>query len=171
MEIALALVQLERTPALLDAWLRGLDREWLERPERDGGWSVRDVLGHLVHGERTDWITRANHILEGRGDEPFQPFDREAMTRGPREPTPALLDSFRVLRSGNLQRLRSVTLDRRHLDLPGLHPDLGPVTLEQLLATWVVHDQSHIAQIARFLARPLTDAVGPWRAYLPMLDR
>ncbi len=170
MELSLALAQLERTPGVLDRWLRDLDGGWLEQPERPDGWSVRDVVGHLVHGERTDWINRANHILAGKHDEPFEPFDREAMRRTPAQPVPELLDTFASLRRRNLEELAQHDLAGL-LELPGLHPDLGPVTLGQLLATWVVHDQSHIAQIARFLARPLTEAVGPWRAYLPMLDR
>lgn len=163
---------LSRTPPLLDGWLRELPEPWIHDDEGPDTWSPFDVVGHLIHGEKTDWIGRLEQILEGRGDEPFEPFDRFAMLRESRgKSLSQLLDEFAALRSRNLQRLRELSPGEDELDLPGLHPELGPVTARQLLATWVAHDLSHVAQIARVMAKGYRDQVGPWREYLPILDR
>jgi len=166
-----ALPLLERTPATLRALLDGLPDAWVTAHEGPGTWSAYDVVGHLIHGERTDWIVRTEHILQHGAALPFQPFDREAMLHSTPEPLADLLDAFATLRHANLAKLRALELSSADLDLPGLHPALGPVTLGQLLATWVAHDLGHLAQVARVMAKRYRATVGPWRAYLPILDR
>lgn len=161
---------LERTPAVLDSMLRALPSTWTESDEGESTWSPRVVLGHLIHGERTDWVPRARLILAQGQNRKFEPFDRFAQLRTSRERTVAeLLDEFARMRTDNLGMLRGWRLTRTELLLEGEHPELGVVTLEQLLSTWVAHDLGHIAQIARVMARQYRDAVGPWRAYLPIL--
>ena len=126
----------------------------------------------LIQGERTDWITRTEHILARGADLPFVPFDREAMLRdGTGRSLAELLDTFATLRTSSLARLAALRLTPADLDRPGLHPALGPVTLGQLLATWVAHDLGHLAQIARVLGKRYRETVGPWREFLPFLDR
>jgi hypothetical protein len=135
-------------------------------------WSPFDVVGHLIHGERTDWMERVELILAHGDSRPFIPFDRFAQFKASHgKSLTELLDTFAELRDSNLARLQS--LDLRHEDFvrPGRHPELGRVTLGQLLATWVVHDLNHLGQIARVMGRQYTDAVGPWVEYLPMLTR
>ena len=167
-----AVGQLRRTPDVLRAWLPALPEAWLHATEGPETWSPFDVVGHLVHGERTDWLARTEHILAGHEDVPFAPFDRFAMFEASRGRTlDDLLDAFAGLRAENLARLEGLGLTEADLDRRGLHPALGPVTLRQLLATWVVHDLSHLAQIARVLAKQYRDEVGPWTAYLPLLTR
>jgi DinB superfamily len=166
---------LERTPALLDAWLRGLDDAWLDlRTEGPESFSPRDVLGHLIGGERTDWLSRARIILEHGESRTFDPFDRFAFTRELAGKSAAdLLDEFAHLRAANLAALRRLNLSATDMARQGRHPDasFGPVTLGQLLATWVVHDLSHVAQVARVMGKRYAGDVGPWQAYLPMLTR
>ena len=160
---------LERTPATLTALLDGLPQIWVTATEGAGTWSPYDVIGHLIHGERTDWIPRARHILNG-DPRPFEPFDREAQfsaSRGYR--IGELLSTFAELRRESLETLRGFALTDSDLDLLGVHPALGEVTLGQLLTTWVVHDLDHIGQIARTMARECVDAVGPWEQYLSIL--
>lgn len=159
---------LARTPASLTAMLSGLPESWLRATEGEGTWSPHDVIGHLVHAERTDWMTRARHI-RARDARPFVPFDRTAQLRGADETLDERLDEFARLRREHLAELASWRLTASDLDLPGLHPELGPVTLGQLLATWVVHDLDHVAQIARTMAKRYGGAVGPWSAYLGIL--
>jgi hypothetical protein len=167
-----ALAILARTPATLDAWLRDLPETWSQVNEGGDSWSPFDVLGHLVHGERTDWIPRARIILEHGPARTFAPFDHLGHRSASRGRTlPELLDEFATLRAASLDALRSLALGAADLTRAGRHPDLGIVTLEQLLATWVVHDLGHLGQIARVLAKQYAEAVGPWRAYLPVLDR
>lgn len=161
---------LERTPAVLDRWLRGLDAVWLEATEGPETWSPFDIVGHLVHGERTDWMGRARRILEHGPDRPFEPFDRFAQFEDSRGKSIGdLLDEFARLRTENLTALRALGLSEDRFDLEGTHPALGSVTLGQLLATWVVHDLGHIAQIARVMAKVNREEVGAWREYLPIL--
>jgi hypothetical protein len=160
---------LQRTPAVLDSMLRGLPDPLVHAREGPDSWSPFDIVGHLIHGERTDWIPRVEHLMRFGLKKAFTPFDRFAQFEASRGQTlPQLLDTFAELRSVNLDRLPGL-LQNQDLTRGGLHPELGPVTLQQLLATWVVHDLNHLAQTARVLGRQYTDAVGPWRAYLPML--
>lgn len=162
---------LSRTPAVLDAWLRGLPDGWITAHEGDGTWSPFDVMGHLIHGERTDWMGRARMILEHGESRIFEPFDRFAQFRESEGKTlPQLLDEFATLRRQNLADLAALNLTEADLDRRGRHPAFGTVTLRQLLATWVAHDLDHISQIARVLARQYTDEVGPWQAYLRIIN-
>ncbi|WP_420125135.1 DinB family protein [Longimicrobium sp.] len=163
---------LERTPQVLRAMLEDLPPEWIHAVEGAGTWSPFAIVGHLVHGERANWIPRARMILEHGSGRTFAPFDREAQFRDSAGRTlTELLDEFAQLRTENLATLASWRLDGQKLRLEGLHPEFGRVTLGQLLATWVAHDLGHIAQVARVMARQNREAVGPWRAYLPVLDR
>lgn len=161
---------LERTPRLLDAWLRGLPAPWLETDEGPDTFSPYAVVGHLICGERTDWIQRVRRILEHGEGLAFEPFDRFAHQRAPRRPIEALLDEFTQLRGANLVALRALSLTTDDLARRGRHPDFGTVTLGQLLSTWVAHDLSHLGQIARVMAKRYGDAVGPWRQYLRILS-
>ena len=161
---------LERTPGALRSLLKGLREEWTLANEGAETWSPYDVIGHLIHGERTDWIPRARIILIEGGDHSFEPFDRFATFRESQgKSLSELLETFAVLRQENLEMLRSFRLTENDLVKTGIHPEFGIVTLEQLLATWVVHDLSHVAQIAEVMARQYRQAVGPWKAYLPIL--
>jgi hypothetical protein len=161
---------LERTPAVLRAMLAGLPDEWVRATDGPETWSAFDVVGHLIHGEKTDWIPRVRHILEKGESVPFAPFDREAMFEASRGKTvDALLDEFATLRAGNVSSLQKLALTPADLARRGTHPELGTVTLEQQLATWTAHDLGHIRQIAQTLGRQYRDATGPWRAYLSMM--
>lgn len=160
---------LERTPAVLRVMLEGLPAEWVRATAGPGTWSAYDVVGHLIHGERTDWIPRARHILEKGESEPFPPFDREAMfTASAGKTLVELLERFEELRAENVAALRALHLGAADLARTGIHPGLGRVTLGQHLATWVVHDLGHLRQIAETMARGYGDAIGPWRAYFSM---
>jgi len=164
-----ALAVLDRTPATLSALLSGLSLGWVLATEGEGSWSPFDVLGHLIHGERTDWIPRARHILAGDA-RPFEPFDRHAMLAESRgKGLDELLETFARLRAENLAELRAMKLSPVDLERTGPHPELGAVTLRQLLATWVVHDLDHLGQIARVMAKVYGGEVGPWRAYVSIL--
>lgn len=163
---------LQRTPTVLRSWLENAPDRWVRSAGGDESWSPFDIVGHLVHGENTDWIPRVRHIVNGRGDEPFAPFDRFAqneLSQG--KSMNDLLEEFERLRAANLLVLDAYTLDAHTLALEGTHPEFGTVTLSQLLATWVAHDLSHIAQIARVMAKHYRGAVGPWREYLSIMDR
>lgn len=163
---------LERTPATFRALLAGLPEAWISTDEGPNTFSPFDNVGHLIHGERTDWIPRARVILAQGADRRFEPYDRFAQTRESQgKNIGQLLDEFATLRAENVKTLREWKLSDRELALQGEHPELGPVTLRQLLATWVAHDLGHIAQTTRVMAKQYSDAVGPWRAYLPVLDR
>lgn len=163
---------LERTPAVLDSLLRGTSPAWHAVDEGPDTWSAFDVVGHLVHGEETDWVPRARIILEHGEARPFEPFDRFAqLTRFAGWSLDDLLDRFAELRHESLETVRGWRLTEEQLALPGRHPELGPVTLRQLLATWAVHDLNHLAQISRVMAKRYAEEVGPWRAYLSILNR
>lgn len=165
-----ALPVLRRTPAVLRALLLDLPGPWIEATEGPGTWSPFDVVGHLIHGERTDWVPRVEHLLRHGDAVPFPPFDREAMFAASRGLSLGeLLDTFAGLRAESLARLTALGLTEADLARRGRHPELGVVTLGQHLATWVAHDLSHVAQVARVMARRYGAAVGPWRAYLPIL--
>jgi len=163
---------LERTPATLRAMLAGLPPSWSDATEGPDTWSPYDNIGHLIHGERTDWIPRARIILADEPERRFAPFDRFAQFRESEgKSLGTLLDELASLRADNLATLRSWRLTEAQLALTGEHPALGAVTLRQLLATWVAHDLGHIAQVARVMAKQYREAVGPWREYLPVMDR
>jgi hypothetical protein len=167
-----AITVLERTPGVLLGLLGSQPDGWTRQDEGPGTWSPYDVVGHLIHGERTDWIPRLRVVLQHGTARAFEPFDREAQFRESRDRSlSALLVEFASLRAASLRELRAAGLGEAHWDLRGMHPELGAVTLRNLLATWVVHDLGHVAQVARVMARQYRDEVGPWRAYLPILDR
>ena len=166
-----ARAQLAATPALLDAWLRGLPDDWTHANEGGETWSPFDVVGHLIHGEKTDWLPRLQRILDYGEDQAFDPFDRFAQFEASRGKTLAqLLDEFASRRRASLEQLDQLGLRDADLDRRGRHPALGAVTMRQLLATWVAHDLDHVMQIARVLAYRYRDEVGPWRAYLRVIS-
>ena len=165
-----ALPVLQRTPAVLRALLLDLPRVWTEAREGDGSWSPFDVVGHLIHGERTNWMPRIEHLLRYGEQVAYPPFDREAMFAASAGRSLAeLLDTFAGLRVDSLSRLNALGLTDADLEKRGCHPEFGVVTLGQQLSTWVVHDLGHVRQIVRVMARQYTDAVGPWRAYLSIV--
>lgn len=161
-----------RTPPTINLLLQDLPESWLMTNEGPDTWSPYDVVGHLIHGEETDWIPRARMILEFGESRAFTPFNREAMfEKSKAQSIDDLQDTFARLRAESLQQLEEMNLTPELLEKRGLHPELGPVTLSQLLAAWVVHDLSHIGQIVRVMSKQYSDAVGPWKAYLPVLTR
>jgi hypothetical protein len=161
---------LARTPAALNALLRDLPEEWTYRNEGDDSWTVYDVVGHLVYGERTDWMVRGKMVLEHGESQTFEPFDRLGQIRESQGKSLAeLLDEFARLRSENIAELRSWNLQPTELARRGRHPSFGPVTLSQLLATWATHDLTHLHQISRIMAYQYRDAVGPWSKFLGVL--
>ncbi len=160
---------LARTPAVLDTMLRDLPSPWIEASSGPGDWSPYDVVGHLIAGDKTDWIPRSRIILDG-GVEPFAPFDRFAQEHDSVGRTlPELLDEFAALRRANLEAFDAFDLSPANLRREGKHPAFGTVTLAQLLSTWVAHDLGHIAQIVRAMAGRYREDAGPWTAYLPIL--
>ena len=162
---------LRRTPGVLMQLLKDLPVEWVKNNEGGDTWSPYDVVGHLIHGEETDWMPRARIILKDGEGRSFEPFDRFAQLAKPQgRSLDELLDEFASLRRENLAELARLQLSPQQLLLRGRHPELGPVTLGELLATWVAHDLSHIAQVVRVMCRQYTEAVGPWRQYLPLVD-
>jgi hypothetical protein len=171
-DLASGTAVLERTPKTLRTLLSGLPEEWTAATEGPDTWSPYDVVGHLVHGERTDWIPRAAIILAQGTDRRFAPFDRFAQFRESQGKTLSqLLDEFDALRSGSLATLAGWRLTDEQLALEGIHPEFGPVSLRQLLATWVAHDLGHLTQVTRVMAKQYRDAIGPWRKYLTVMDR
>lgn len=159
------LALLARTPGTLDSLLRGLPDAWVEAREAQNTWTTREVVGHLVLAERTNWVPRARHILEHGESRAFEEFTRyPEFIHADRRTLPSLLDEFATIRRESLQFVGSVR--QADMDLRGQHPALGVVTLRQLLSAWVVHDLDHVMQITRVLARQYTEAVGPWRTYL-----
>jgi hypothetical protein len=166
-----AVALLMRTPTTLDALLRGLPVWWTRGNEGSGTWSAFDVVGHLIHGEETDWIPRVKIILEHGETRAFDKFDREAQFDAAQPQTlEERLDRFASLRRENLRALAELRLSEADLDRTGRHPAFGVVTLRQLLATWVAHDLDHLMQISRVLGRQYGDQVGPWRAYLRVIS-
>jgi uncharacterized damage-inducible protein DinB len=164
--------QLSRTPAVLRAWFTGLQDAWLSADEGPGTFSPREVLAHLIHGERVDWLPRARRILAHGEAQPFEPFERRGfLDEAERWSLDALLAEFERLRAENLAALEEMRLTPSDLARTGMHPGLGRVTLAQLLAAWVVHDLDHAAQIARVMAKRHKAEVGPWVDYLPILTR
>jgi hypothetical protein len=168
--LADAIAVLSRTPATLNALLSGLPNVWVRCDEGKDTWSAFDILGHLICGERTDWIPRARIILENGEARPFDPFDRFAQSRESQDKSlEQLLDEFARLRSENLAALQALNLQPGDLARRGRHPALGAVTLSELLATWAVHDLTHVHQLSRVMAHRYSGAVGPWSAYLGVL--
>jgi DinB superfamily len=162
---------LSRTPAALDALLRDLPEAWTIQAEGENTWNAFDVVGHLIHCERTNWIPRAKTILRSGESRPFEPFDRSGHVRTMQgKPLAQLLDEFARLRADNLGELRAWNLQPADLELRGRHPAFGVVTLSELLATWATHDLTHLHQISRVMAHQYREAVGPWKAYLGVLQ-
>ncbi|AXG69733.1 DinB superfamily protein [Kordia sp. SMS9] len=163
---------LRQTPETLMTMLSSLSDDWLHNNEGEATWSPHAIVGHLIHGEQTDWIVRAKIILSEGNDKTFEPFDRFAQERDSKGKTiHDLLEKFKALRSQNLNELEKLQIMEGDFSKKGVHPDLGEVTLQQLLATWTVHDLGHIAQIARVMAKQYSDEVGPWSAYLGILKK
>ena len=165
-----ALEILRRTPLTLNALLRDLPDTWARVTEGPDTWNARDVVGHLIHGEETDWLPRARVILEHGATRPFEPFDRFAQFEASRgRSLNQLLDEFASARARSLSELASLRLTPDSLTKQGRHPEFGLVTMSQLLSTWTVHDLDHLVQISRVMAKAYGDAVGPWKAYLRVL--
>jgi hypothetical protein len=168
--LADAVAILTRTPAALNALLRGLPDIWTRSNEGPDTWSPYDIIGHLIEGERTDWMPRTRLILEHGESQPFHPFDRFAQLQNSRgKSLDQLLDEFARLRADNLASLQALNLQPQELALRGTHPALGGVTLAELLATWATHDLNHLHQLSRAMAHQYREAVGPWTAYLGVL--
>ena len=171
-DLTTGIAVLERTPHTLRAMLAGLPSTWTDGTEGPETWSPYDIVGHLIHGERTDWIPRAQIILAQGASRRFTPFDRFAQFHESQGKSLAgLLDELARLRAENLVTLAGWRLTDAQLAMEGEHPALGPVTLRQLLAAWVAHDLGHVAQTARVMARQYREAIGPWREYLTIMDR
>jgi hypothetical protein len=162
---------LERTPSALDALLRGLPETWTHAREGEGTWTVFEVVGHLIHGDRTDWMQRARIVMESGEAKTFPPFDRLGQARVIEGKSLAdLLDEFARVRAENLATLEVMHLQPEDLERRGTHPAFGVVTLSELLATWAAHDLTHLHQISRILAYQYRDAVGPWSKYLGVMQ-
>ncbi|MGB0869837.1 MAG: DinB family protein [Flavobacteriales bacterium] len=163
---------LKNTPLVLDAYLSNLSDDWINNNEGDLTWSPYDVLGHLVFGEKTDWMVRIQIILSDSEQKIFEPFDRFAQfSDAPNETMGELIHTFKHLRAENVLKLENLNISETQLKLKGIHPEFGEVTLEQLISTWVVHDLGHIAQISRVMARQYKQEVGPWIEYLGILKK
>lgn len=161
---------LSRTPSVLNALLRDLPEEWTLSNEGEKTWSPYDIVGHLIHGELTDWMPRTKRILESGESRAFDPFDRWAQEQeSAGKPLVQLLDEFAALRGSNLAELRKLNLQTADFSRRGTHPALGVVTLSELLATWAAHDLTHLHQISRVMAYQYRDAVGPWVAYMGVM--
>ncbi len=163
---------LERTPAILESYLKDLSQDWIKKNEGENTWSPYDIIGHLVHGEKTDWIVRLKVILNDSDNKQFEPFDRFAqMSQDTKRPMSELLKEFRDLREMNLSELKALQIVEMDFKRKGIHPELGEVSLAQLISTWVVHDMGHIAQISRVMAKQYKSEVGPWVNYLGILKK
>ncbi len=161
---------LTKTPSVISNLLKDLPETWIKTNEGVDTWSPYDVVGHLIHGEKTDWIPRALIILSENEDKAFVPFDRFAQLKNSSSRTlKQLLAEFEELRAQNIQKLQALSIDEQTLERKGIHPEFGEVTLKQLLATWVVHDLGHINQITRVMAKNYKIEVGPWTKYLAIL--
>lgn len=171
-ELTPAIEILERTPVMLQNWLIGLNRQWIENNYGAETFSPYDVIGHLLHGERTDWMARVEIILEQGESTTFTPWDRYAMrSESQGKSIDQLLNEFALARRNNLEKLKAKNLQASDLLRKGTHPKFGQVTLKQLLATWVTHDLNHVHQIAKCMAWQYRDEIGPWREYVTFIDR
>ena len=170
-DLAKTLEVLERTPGVLKELLSGISNTWVMNNEGGDTWSPYDVIGHLIHGELTDWMGRIGIILGKEDDKKFKTFDRLAQFRESEgKSLQQLLEEFESLRKKNLETLRNLNLTADDLNKTGIHPAFGEVTLKQLLSTWTVHDLSHIAQVTRVMAKQYKEATGPWIQYLRVLQ-
>lgn len=170
-ELTRSIEVLERTPSVLQAMLHGLSDDWILQNEGDDTWSPYDVIGHLIHGEKTDWVPRMEIILSDSTNKTFAPFDRFAQFDESKGKTlRQLLDEFAALRSENIDHLLAKKISEKDLLKTGIHPAFGQVTLSQLLSTWVVHDLNHISQISRVMSKQYKEEVGPWIEYLRVLN-
>ncbi len=166
-----SMLLLEKTPAVLHNLLSELPKSWIIQKDDEETWSAFDIVGHLVHGEITDWIPRTKIILESGKEKSFEPFDRFAQFKESEgKNINQLLDEFKILRSESLNSLREMNLQTEDLQREGIHPEFGAVTLEKLLAAWVVHDLGHLRQIARVLAKNYKAEIGVWEKYLPVVN-
>ena len=170
-ELNEAILMLERTPAVFKTLLSGLPETWTSSNESGDSWSPYDVVGHLIHGEKTDWLVRTKVILQSENKD-FEPFDRFAQFENSQgRSLTQLLGEFQELRKQNLVELKALKLGRGDMNQEGIHPEFGAVRLQQLLSAWVVHDLGHIVQVSRVLAKQYTQAVGPWTKYLTVLGQ
>ena len=171
-DINKAIEILERTPATIEMLLKGISQEWYINNEGMGSWSPYEIVGHLIHGEKTDWIPRTLIILSDAANKTFVPFDRFAQKHANQQRTmEELIEEFKILRSENLKQLVSLDLNDSDFAKEGVHPELGEVNLRQLLAAWVVHDLGHISQISRVMAKQYKGEVGVWKEYLGILGK
>lgn len=171
-EINKSIEILSRTPLIIESLLNGLSEEWLRNNEGENTWSPYDILGHLIHGEKTDWIPRVKIILSNSENKTFEPFDRFAqLNEDQKKSVEELLKDFKEIRAKNLKELKSLQIDDSKLSKKGIHPELGETNLKELLSTWVVHDLGHISQISRVMAKQYKSEVGPWIEYLGILKR
>ena len=162
---------LERTPQVLTNLLYNISDDWSKSNEGEQTWSAYDIIGHLIHGEKTDWIERIALIMSDQADKNFTPFDRYAQFESNKDKSlTELLNTFSILRTANLERLKAFDIQESALNRLGIHPAFGEVTLSQLLTAWVVHDLNHLAQISRVMASQYKEQVGPWIAYLKILN-
>ncbi|MDQ6597609.1 DinB family protein [Bacillus salipaludis] len=165
-----AIEVLERTPQTLEYFLSGLSKEWLQSNEGEGTWNISEVVGHLIEGEKHDWIPRMEIILQEGEGKPFPPFDRYShLKENPKRSIEEKLQEFKTMRTQNVTKLKNLIETERHLELTGIHPALGKVQIRELLSTWVVHDLTHISQIVRVMAERYRKDVGPWIEYLGIL--
>lgn len=163
---------LERTPAVLKTLLANLSPDWVFENEGPDTWSPYEVIGHLIHCEKTDWLVRAQIILSDKEDKTFEPFDRFAqLSAGKEKSLESLLEEFQALREKNLETLKSMQINAEKLKRTGIHPAFGEVTLAQLMSSWTVHDLGHIVQIVRVMAKQYKAEVGPWVEYLGVLHK
>jgi hypothetical protein len=161
---------ISRTPETLNSLLSGLSDEWIYNNEGDKSWNPFDILGHLIHGEKTDWLPRIRIILSQNENTKFEAFDRFAQFDNSVGKTmDALLNEFAALREKNIRELESMNISDEVLIYTGVHPEFGNVMLSQLISSWVVHDLGHIAQLSRVMASQYIEAVGPWKPYMSIL--
>ena len=169
LEKTIALI--ERTPKVLNNLLRDLPDDWTMRNEGENSWSAYDIVGHLIHGEKTDWIPRAKRLLESGESKPFDKFDRFAQERESKgKSLGELLDEFARLRGESIRQLRALKLQPKDLERKGTHQVLGPVTLSQLLASWAAHDLTHLHQLSRVMAHQYRQAIGPWTKFMGVMQ-
>lgn len=163
---------LETTPCVIASYLSQLSNDWIKNNEGNDTWSPYDILGHLIYGEKADWMIRVKTILSDSNNKTFEPFDRFGQLKEDQDvPIEAMIQDFKHLRQKNLEELTALQITEKDLSRIGIHPEFGAVTLQQLLATWAVHDLGHIGQISRVMAKQYAKEVGPWSAYLSILKK